>query len=392
VVGAIDEQTPLSFVHGQIDEGAISTCLIDGSFVVCDNTDADGDGVSICQGDCDDDAGARFPGNPEVCDGLDNDCNEAVDEGLDPTPTTCGVGECAGNVGQLECQNGTPVDTCDPLDGALPDDQCDGLDNDCDGTDDDDYVPTPTACGLGECAGNVGQLECQNGTPVDTCDPLDGALPDDQCDDLDNDCDGTADDDYVPTPTTCGVGECAGNTGELICSGGVPVDTCDPLAGATPEACDGLDNNCDDVTDEGFPNTDGDPLADCVDPDDDNDGVPDGEDCAPLDDTASVPAIEVDGVLAHGGPTTLLIWADQGPGFRYDVAGGFVPELLADQDTTGAACLSDDEPSASFQDTRPAPASGSPYYYIIRAQNACGAGPYGFASSGAPRDPSADCP
>jgi hypothetical protein len=178
----------------------------------------------------------------------------------------------------------------------------------------------------------------------------------------------------------------------MICIDGVEVDTCDPLAGATPEVCDGLDNDCDETTDEGFPNTDGDAQADCVDPDDDNDGVPDGEDCAPLDDTASVPAVEVSGVLAHGGPATLLIWVDQGPGFRYDVAGGLVLELLGDQDTTGATCLSDDEPSAGFQDTRPEPASGSAYYYIIRAQNACGAGSYGFASSGASRTPSVDCP
>jgi uncharacterized repeat protein (TIGR03803 family) len=51
--------------------------------------------------------------------------------------------------------------------------------------------------------------------------------------------------------------------------------------GAT-ELCNGIDDNCDGSVDEGFADTDGDHLADCVDPDDDNDGVPDFKDCEPL--------------------------------------------------------------------------------------------------------------
>ena len=52
---------------------------------------------------------------------------------------------------------------------------------------------------------------------------------------------------------------------------------------ASDEVCDGVDNNCDGVTDEGFPNTDGTGPADCSDEDDDGDGVIDDLDCAPLD-------------------------------------------------------------------------------------------------------------
>ena len=86
------------------------------------------------------------------------------------------MAECSANAGLLTCQAGSTVDTCDPLAGAVADNQCDGLDNDCDGAADDDYVATPTACGVGECSANAGLLTCQAGSTVDTCDPLAGAL------------------------------------------------------------------------------------------------------------------------------------------------------------------------------------------------------------------------
>ena len=54
-------------------------------------------------------------------------------------------------------------------------------------------------------------------------------------------------------------------------------------AASTPEVCDGADNDLNEGVDEGFANTDGDAQANCVDADDDNDGVPDGSDAFPLD-------------------------------------------------------------------------------------------------------------
>jgi hypothetical protein len=74
--------------------------------------DADGDGVSSCQ-DCDDHDPHAYPGNTEVCDGVDNDCDGATDEGLGSV--TCGHGPCAtvipacsGGVVQT-CPRGRPV-------------------------------------------------------------------------------------------------------------------------------------------------------------------------------------------------------------------------------------------------------------------------------------------
>lgn len=45
----------------------------------CPPTDADGDGYTVGDGDCNDNNAAIFPGAPEVCDGLDNDCDRKVD-------------------------------------------------------------------------------------------------------------------------------------------------------------------------------------------------------------------------------------------------------------------------------------------------------------------------
>jgi hypothetical protein len=92
--------------------------------------DDDGDGFTENQGDCDDASASRFPGNPEVCDGLDNDCNGVADKGIASVATACGVGACAAT-GNLTCVAGALVDDCTP--GAPSAEVCDGLDNDCNG-------------------------------------------------------------------------------------------------------------------------------------------------------------------------------------------------------------------------------------------------------------------
>ncbi len=99
--------------------------------------------------DCDDSNAARFPGNPEVCDGIDNDCDATVDEGL-PTSTYYrdsdgdGYGDPASP--REDCSAAAPpgyvVDAsdCDDTDRkvnpAATEICTDGIDNDCDGSTD----------------------------------------------------------------------------------------------------------------------------------------------------------------------------------------------------------------------------------------------------------------
>jgi hypothetical protein len=100
-------------------------------------------------GDCNDADAAVYPGVADaICNGVDDDCNGAIDEGYVPTPTSCGVGACA-RTGQLVCISGTVNNTCAP--GTPAPETCNVKDDDCNGVVDDADADSD---GMNDCNGD----------------------------------------------------------------------------------------------------------------------------------------------------------------------------------------------------------------------------------------------
>ncbi|WP_158627656.1 MopE-related protein [Corallococcus sp. AB038B] len=115
---------------------------------------------------------------------------------------------------------------------------CDGTDSDCDGVRDEDEFGR-ISCGVGEC--HTSKYACQGGA-WQTCVPLPPSP--EVCDGRDNDCDSVTDEGLGTL--SCGQGQCAVSV--PACQEGHP-QTCVPLT-PEPERCDGRDNDCDSAVDE----------------------------------------------------------------------------------------------------------------------------------------------
>ena len=142
--------------------------------------------------DCNDSAAAIHPGAAEVCDGYDDDCNSQVDEGNPGGGAACATGQagvCA--PGTTTCQGGA----LGCLRNVGPSAElCDGLDNDCNNQIDETFADLATGCsaGQGVCF-RTGVFVCRPDQTATVCGATEGPPTALACDGLDNNCDGVVD-------------------------------------------------------------------------------------------------------------------------------------------------------------------------------------------------------
>ncbi|MEL6341629.1 MAG: MopE-related protein [Myxococcota bacterium] len=225
------------------------------------------DGYILDNTDCNDASNAAYPGNAEVCDELDNNCDGGVDEGV----TTAFYRDVDGDLYGIDAD---VVEACAQPDGYTPDsgdcddatfavnpsvdEVCDGIDNDCDGTADVDAIDALTwyidSDGDGFGDGSVVQESCERPDGYvendDDCnDGTDLAYPgagEVAYDGIDNDCDGT--------DLTDQDGD--GVDGAAVGGGDCDDDDATIFPGAPEVADDGVDQDCDG---EDYTTLDGDP-------------------------------------------------------------------------------------------------------------------------------------
>ncbi len=282
--------------NGQIDESGGTVWYVD--------ADADGygdvndTGVTSCtqptgtvdnNGDCDDTNALVYPGAPEICNGIDDDCDGLVDDD-DPDISgqstwyldgdADGFGDPASSMLSCNQPTGYVADNtdCDDSNAAIhpgAEELCDGIDDDCDGLIDDadpDIVDQSLwyldsdADGFGDPANSVLACDPPTGYVADNtdCDDTNASVfpgATEVCDGVDNDCNGQVDESggtlwYVDADADgygdvndTGVTSCTQPTGTVDNNGDCD-DTNALVHPGAAELCNGMDDNCDGIIEE----------------------------------------------------------------------------------------------------------------------------------------------
>ena len=248
-------------------------------------SDDDGDGF-FGEEDCADSDAAVHPGAVEICNGLDDNCDGQIDEGVlqvwyadtdadgfgDPEQTLEACSPPSGHTASgTDCDDGNP----DIYPGAV--EICDELDNNCDGTTDegigDTWAVDADGDGFGDPTRTVEACEAPEGTvSLDRATDCDDGRGDvfpgatEVCNELDDDCDTEVDEGVLSTfyidLDGDGWGDLSATTEactEPVGYATDPGDCNDGNANISPDAtevCNGVDDDCDDATDDEDPSVD----------------------------------------------------------------------------------------------------------------------------------------
>jgi MYXO-CTERM domain-containing protein len=213
----------------------------------------------------------------EVCNGVDDNCNGLIDEGVsnqctvaspnDPNDPdnkkgtsalhcaveicNCKDDDCDGQVDE-----GFPPNACGgPGCCPVPTEVCNGLDDNCDGNIDEGFnVGAPCMNnGVGACK-RGGVLACKPDGSGTFCDAPTVMPTPEVCNNIDDDCNGLIDDggSLPGVGGKCGNGLGACQSGTFVCQNGKL--TCTAVSNPMTEVCNGVDDDCDGVIDNGnFP-------------------------------------------------------------------------------------------------------------------------------------------
>jgi hypothetical protein len=254
-------------------KGLETECAVSNDFGSCKaNRKCSATGLSECT--------AKTPAS-EVCNQLDDDCDGATDNLAATLGCTVKAFEDAGS--KIDCKSDgdckTAGEACEPatgkckvLIGACPGkpvcnatgklecteastpsaEVCNGEDDDCDGTKDEGFefeaaggkISVGEACGAGACAG--GTVVCTD-KATSACSTGDKGGTE-TCDGVDNDCNGLTDDGSCDDKDACTTDACNGATKKCT---NTPGADCDDKDDCTVDSCDTSSGTCKNIPSSG---------------------------------------------------------------------------------------------------------------------------------------------